>query len=174
MTTKTQYAFRKGARLQPGAKVTAQVIGTALSAVLDKHGNRATPAQVVKSARSVKSPLHPLFEWDDKKAAKEHRLDQARGLMRSVEVVYRKTEGGGPQHVRAFVNVKEVDCERTQFYTTTASALKSPDQRTYVLQTAWRRIATFRNEYGHLKEFSALFATLDEIEDTLPPVVTAG
>lgn len=46
---------------------------------------------VVESARSADSPLHRFFEWDDAKAAHQHRLSQARRLIRMVTVVT-KTE----------------------------------------------------------------------------------
>lgn len=52
---------------------------------------RLTATDVVEDARGVKSPLHPLFEWDDEKAAHEHRLDQARALIREVMVTIRTT-----------------------------------------------------------------------------------
>lgn len=45
-----------------------------------------TPARVVAAAQAKNSPLHCCFEWNDKKAGLAYRLDQARALIRSVEV----------------------------------------------------------------------------------------
>lgn len=45
-----------------------------------------TPERVVKAAENRRSPLHACFEWDNTKAAAAYRLEQARTLIRSVEV----------------------------------------------------------------------------------------
>mgnify|MGYP003421519919 FL=1 len=52
---------------------------------LEKRG-RLTPETVLDTARNPKSPLHDQFEWDDTAAAHQHRLQQARVLIRSVVV----------------------------------------------------------------------------------------
>lgn len=49
----------------------------------DKHG-RLTPEAIVKEARKPGSVLHAEFEWDDKLAAHEYRIEQARGLIQTV------------------------------------------------------------------------------------------
>lgn len=46
-----------------------------------------TPSAVVEAARDEDHPLHDQFEWDDGRAAQAHRLQQARALIRSVQVV---------------------------------------------------------------------------------------
>lgn len=56
-----------------------------INALDAKHGT-LTPELVVKDATSPKSPLHDYFEWDDDIAAHKFRLEQARTLIRSVEV----------------------------------------------------------------------------------------
>lgn len=48
--------------------------------------NRIEPQAVVDKARSPDSPLYSFFEWDDTKAAAQHRLLQARQLIRRVKV----------------------------------------------------------------------------------------
>jgi hypothetical protein len=63
-------------------------ITRALAELEDQNG-RITPEAVVAAARDPKSPLHKHFEWDDAAAAVEHRLNQARTLIRSVKVEFR-------------------------------------------------------------------------------------
>jgi hypothetical protein len=53
------------------------------------NGGRLTPEAVVKDAKSTDSPLHDCFEWNVKKAAHAHWLEQARALITSVMVVTR-------------------------------------------------------------------------------------
>jgi hypothetical protein len=42
---------------------------------------------VVGEATPKNAPLHPHFEWDDTKAAQEHRLEQARHMIRNTPVI---------------------------------------------------------------------------------------
>ena len=53
---------------------------------LERDG-RLTPERVIEVARPRTSPLHEFFEWDDSEAAKQWRLEQARRMIRGVEVV---------------------------------------------------------------------------------------
>ena len=58
----------------------------ALLALAELHQGRVTPEIVVEAARDPASPLHSAFTWDDAQAAHEHRLAQARVLLRRVRV----------------------------------------------------------------------------------------
>jgi hypothetical protein len=51
-----------------------------------------TPLRVVQEAADDRSPLHQCFEWDDSKAGHEHRIDQARRIIRSVRVEIKTDE----------------------------------------------------------------------------------
>lgn len=62
-----------------------------LKAIEDETG-RLTPELVVESARDPKHPLHDQFEWDDSIAAEQFRCQQARALIRRVEVIVQTTE----------------------------------------------------------------------------------
>lgn len=53
-------------------------------AALEKAG-RLTAESLVDDARNPGSPLHELFEWDNERAAHEYRIEQARGIIRTVE-----------------------------------------------------------------------------------------
>jgi hypothetical protein len=164
------YAFREGARLQRGARVSAQIVGEHLEGLRRRAGGELTPAFVVEDARRPKSPLHSLFEWDDGEAAAEYRLHQARGVIRSVVVVYRQLAAEEPKRVVAFVNLKQ---DERQFYISTAAGMANRDQRAIVLQQAWRDLQSFKRRYADLAEFAQLFATIEEIEAALPMAATA-
>lgn len=53
---------------------------------LEREDGRLLPSDVVEAARDPRSVLHSHFEWDDSKAAHEHRLAQARALIRTIKV----------------------------------------------------------------------------------------
>jgi len=57
-----------------------------LAGLTEKSGGRLTAADVLEDAKDQSSPLHDFFEWDDGKAAHEHRLEQAGHLIRTVRV----------------------------------------------------------------------------------------
>lgn len=60
----------------------------ALRQILKKNKKqKLLPVAVVNEARDPESPLHRYFEWDDSKAAHAHRLDQARHLIASIEII---------------------------------------------------------------------------------------
>ena len=58
---------------------------------------------VLDESRPEDAPMHPVFEWDDFKAAEQYRIDQARHLIRSVEVIQPTGE-----QVKSWVHVPKV------------------------------------------------------------------
>ena len=44
------------------------------------------PSDVIEDARQASSPLHHLFEWDEKKAAYKHWIDTAREIIACVNI----------------------------------------------------------------------------------------
>lgn len=60
-------------------------VKAALKAIEDRNG-RLTAQAVVSAAKAARHPLHKYFTWDDKKAGHQHRLWQARELIKRVEV----------------------------------------------------------------------------------------
>jgi hypothetical protein len=70
----------------------ARVVASVLDQLVSRDG-RVTPESFLEAATPEDSPLHLMFEWDDGKAAREHRLHQARQIVRTV--VYRSVRLGG-------------------------------------------------------------------------------
>lgn len=73
-----------------------------LIALAEKNSGLLTPEEVVKSATPKASPLHAMFEWDDRVAASEHRIATARSLIRQVRVEIVTTELTAPARVPFF------------------------------------------------------------------------
>lgn len=63
-----------------------KIRAAAIRELEDRHG-RVTPENLVAAARNPRHPLHSDFEWDDKKAAHQHRVSTARGIINSVRTV---------------------------------------------------------------------------------------
>lgn len=64
------------------AKIVCDEIGA-----LCEERKRVTPRALLDRAASESSPLHSFFEWDDSVAGKKWRLEQARELIASVEII---------------------------------------------------------------------------------------
>ncbi len=60
-------------------------VEVALDELNQAHGH-LTPDLVVQAAQDEQSPIHSIFEWDNAKAGHQHRLWQARRLIRSVQI----------------------------------------------------------------------------------------
>lgn len=114
--TRANEDTRPGATIsRPGSPVSsakAKQIAPVLRR-LEKENTLLRPDDVVEEARNPKSPLHDLFEWDDTKAAHQHRLSFARTIIKSVSFRV-QIEGGGDllrTHTPAFQPVKIMDPE---------------------------------------------------------------
>src|SRR6185437_11347508 len=97
------YNWKDGAR----QKLSAQVVGDELERLRQTNNGELTAELALDAARPKSSPLHDGFEWDDTVAAEQHRLTQARSMIRSVVIVPDKSMGPAvPTEVRAFVVVE--------------------------------------------------------------------
>lgn len=84
--------------------VAPDVIANALR-VIDETHNGISPSVVVDAARPKGSALHDAFQWNDKKAAEEHRLHQARQMCRALVIVNEETQEEAP----VYVHVRSAD-----------------------------------------------------------------
>lgn len=148
------YQWKHGAHVQ----IEAQVAGEELERLRSINNGRLTSEMVLAAAQADESPLHEAFEWNDARAALAHRLDQARYLIRSVEVVVERS-GAEPTPVRAFVSV-ERDTDRS--YTSTAHALADEELRRQVLDRAWHELEAWRRRHAELTEFARVFSEIDQ------------
>lgn len=153
------YEFAEGARFQAGADAAnAKVVGERLDHLRNKFKGELTPDDVVEDARNSKSPLHPFFEWNDGAAAEHYRLQQARGLIRSVVAIYTRPDMPAVR-TKMFVHISEPGAPH---YREASHAMGQADTRHAVLQTAWRELQSWRKKYAELREFSDLFEIIDD------------
>lgn len=140
------YAYKQAR----GIPVPAGVAGSELSRIRAEQGRFFAPAAVVHASRPEDAPLHPVFEWDDRKAAAAHREEQAKYLIRNVLVV--NPEKPEQQPMRAFVSV-ELEGEGHR-YTTVAHAMSVPDLREQVLAQAQADMQAFARKYQRFMDLS--------------------
>jgi hypothetical protein len=159
------YEFSDGARFQSGAKVDdPKIVGAHIDMLRQQQHGELTPEDVLKDAANPNSPLHTFFEWNDTEAARQHRLHQARGLIRAVVAVY-VSDDKPAVRTRAFVHIPEPS---TPHYRSAAAAMSTTKTRTLVLQQAWREFQQWKRRYKDLHELAALFTVADELEDQRP------
>lgn len=135
----------------------------ALIALEDENG-RLTPEAVLAAAKDPDSPLHGHFEWDDGKAAAEHRLHQARTLIRSVKVEFRIDR----KIVRTVAYVRDPEAEpKAQGYRSIDSIRKVEDDARAVL------VNEFASAAAHLaraRQISVALALEKEVDGLLERV----
>ena len=143
----------KGSKSFP---VGAQVAAERLQSIKANAGE-VTPENVVEDARSHNSPLHPCFEWDDNKAAHEHRKQQARELIGALVVVEVSKENVH-RETRAYVHVSSPKPR----YETVSVAMSDADMRAQFLAKGKDEIRVWRNRYADCKEFKKFILQCDK------------
>lgn len=121
-----------------------------LGGIYERRGH-LTADDVVSEAAPPESPLHSHFEWNDAVAGHQYRLEQARHLIRSVQITFTPKTATEPVQVRAFVHHK--DATGTPTYTPTRTAMQSDVAAEAVLREFRSSVESLRRQYGHLSEF---------------------
>lgn len=157
-TPSLRYTWKPGCRI----RVPAQVVGARLELLRRRHGGMIRPHDLLEDARRPSSPLHRLFEWDDRRAAHQWRLEQAEHILRSLVAVI--VTGKRPRLYRAYVAVpppeRSPSAPPRAAYVRIEDALRSPAQRRYLLQQALDEIEWWERKYRALRELASVFAAL--------------
>jgi len=132
-----------------------------LERIREKEGC-LVPAVVVAAASKPRNPLHKEFEWDDSAAAGEYRLEQARRMLRSLEVVY---EASPDKQMRVYEVVTQPahkDMPERKVYDDVGKILADPALRDELLARAIQEAISYRRKYSQLQELSLVFAAFDK------------
>jgi hypothetical protein len=133
---------------------------TVVERIERKHG-QCHPALLVHAAKSPRSPIHGLFEWDDTEAARQWRVHQARRVLNTITIVVEGVEAPVP----AYLHITKITDEGVAHgYMSAARALVG-ENREGVLRDALAGLQGWRRRYGQLNELAAVWAALDEVED---------
>lgn len=143
-------------------KGSAEVAFNRLEKIKENSNGVLTAGAVVEDARMKNSPLHKQFEWDDSIAAQQHRLQQGRYLIRSIEVVYEDAPDVKPQQLYVTSTQPEKkDSPERKVYRTVKETLEDPVARDELLGNAIRDALSYRRKYHMLSELAGIFYALD-------------
>ena len=112
---------------------------------------------VVKAAENPKSALHKRFEWDDSKAAKLYRMEQARS---TIEIYVEVTSG---VESRAYVSLK---ADRTSGggYRRTSDAMDNPITRDMLVDQLRADLQSVLRRYSYLRHLASdVFEAVDAV-----------
>lgn len=133
-----------------------------LHRIYDRDG-RLEPALVVREAADPKNPLHDSFEWDDSLAAAEHRLQQARQLIRIAVTVLPSVNC---RPVRAFISLSS-ERGAGAGYLKVQQILSDEELRAQALADAITAFNSMQTRFGYLRELTPIWQTLAEISSDL-------
>lgn len=159
------YRFKGGAIDAHPKK--AQAVGEALARIGKQNDGVIAARDVVAEARARTSPLHDFFTWDDTAAAREHRLHQAKKLVKAVVVTVPDSDVELPafQAVATDDKKKKGIPEKEDAYAPAARPRTfTMPQRTREdsLRDARRELEQFRRKYAALDELGPVMRAIDE------------
>ena len=129
-----------------------------LYSLMKNSGGLLKPEGVVDFARDPQTALHKKFEWDDTKAAREHRLWQARELFKVFVKVIR--EDLPPFNV--FVSLKDDRYgENRGGYRLTTDVLQDEELSGMMLDDAKADWQSYKTKYHAIKVLHAAFQAMD-------------
>lgn len=163
------YHWKLGARV----KVDPEKAATAIRGIYEQHG-AVKPEHVVTAAEPKDSLLHNEFEWNDADAAKTYRQEQARHLLRSLVVIYKRPDQTRTQPVRAFVKLvpsvddptlddASEDAVQPHVYLPIRRVMDEPDLRERIKRQAFNELSTWRQRYRDINDFAAIFEQIDKL-----------
>ncbi len=138
---KMTFQVTPGSRIR---KADAKVLGETFERI-KASGKHLTAETVLTEATNPRSPLHKYFNWDDASAAHQYRLEQARRLIRSIEVVIEDARGKQVP-MRAYYSVK--DAEGTRGYEPMTFVFESPDLADQVIAEAVSQLEAWKVKYA--------------------------
>ena len=111
--------------------------------------------EIVEKAKDENSELHKCFEWDDAKAGRLYRLQQARQVVCNLVFVPKKKED-------APIRVFHISTEKS-VYKPTKLILQQPDEYQHLLETAKQELYSFQRKYKSLVELEGVFEAINEL-----------
>lgn len=151
----------------PNAGVDADKAYEAIETIRTKNGGTCSAEDVVSAAKARNNPLHKLFEWDDTAAAREYRLQQARAVLRAIEVVYKERPEEPTRAFEVVVRERKSDkpSEARTLWSSHEQAVSDPKSREALIAEAIQSLMSWRRRFKMLDEFDRLLSAIDETLD---------
>ncbi|MCK9598346.1 MAG: hypothetical protein M0R06_04855 [Sphaerochaeta sp.] len=154
----TTWRFRDSSRI----KGNPQEIGQRLQWLKRRNDDILKPELVLEDAQKPSSPLHDCFEWNDTKAAQQHRLWQARMVINSIELVLEYGDSRPQKTYRAFLSMPSRPTEdgaSERYYLDLRDATEAEYE--VLLSECARELRAVRDKYSDLKEFGKVWGEFD-------------
>ena len=152
------FVWKQGCRFRG----KAQDVGERIEKVKRDHSGTLKPVHVVADARNKASPLHALFEWDNRKAADAYRLDQAQRIISSIEV--KITTSDGDKRCRAYVSLVHGNGRN---YHGIEEAMNTASLRELLLIQALAEVESWRDRYESYVELARVFSAIQSTKKRL-------
>lgn len=121
------------------------------------EGRALEPVELVAAAQSGSYPaLKAYFQWDDAAAADAYRLDQARRLIRSIQI---KTDDRPP--IRKMVHVRGKD---KSGYRQTEQVMKTEDLKSVFIRNLLDEARRWAQRARAYQEFAGVVSAIDELD----------
>lgn len=139
-----------------------------LEQIRSEHGGILYPTDVVEYAQDPGTELHRRFEWDDTKAAHQHRLWQARHIINVHVTVLKKDD----IRIDTYVSLRaDRNDSGERGYRSVIEVMSSDDLRATLLEEALLDFERWEEKYKSLQELAGIFAaakTLRQRRDLVP------
>ena len=156
--------FKKGAR----CKAAAETVYNELERVRALGGGDLELSTLVDESRAANAPLHEEFTWANGEAAAQWRLQQARKVVQSLEVIHDKTPATRKyESVKVLNVVAEEPAKPKQVFRTVEDVLANPTTRADLLSQAIRDALAFKRRYAGLSELAGVIAAVDKTLDRM-------
>lgn len=141
----------------------------ALHLIYDRDGS-LKPSVVVREAKKKTSPLHGYFTWDDTEAAREHRLWQARQVIKRVRVTIEERE---EQFVHVPIVKMAGTTDREGEYKPVSVIVRQPSDYELAVNELLTKIHALQRTVRELREVAGKHDTGDHIAIVLQSLATA-
>jgi len=148
------YRWRKGSFGL--IKKDAVVFGRELERI--KKGDGWTTASIVSEARPKTSPIHHMFEWNDKVAGNKYRESQARVYVQHLTVEIISNTGAREMPVAVSFRTGA----KNEGYTATETVMSNTELRERLIAQALDEVEVWRRRYRYLNELAAVFEEVDK------------
>ncbi len=156
-----KYQWKPGSRVS----VSPSAVHRFLEDCRKKDGGNLRLERIITDSKPHKALCHNQFEWNDAKAGHMLRMDQARYIVRSLEVVRPEMQPYREYESVNIVSESEFDSEpvKKAVFRRTEDILADPDARYELLLAAIRDANAYKRKYAQLSELALLFKAIEKV-----------